>query len=345
MSLSWFLILSCIIVLVFFDFTNGFHDTANMVAAVIASRAMTPTQAILLVAFFTFLGPLLGGTAVANTVGGFVTLDDLPAATALVVLLSGSGGAILVNLITWWRGLPSSSSHALVGGLSGAVLIAAGTDHVVWGWHELFEHGHWSGVSKILAALLFSPLLGFIVGWLLHRITRIVLRRARPAVNKPLRRMQWLGAAWLAFSHGANDAQKTMAVITLVLVVSGVLPDFVVPFWVVLLCATAITLGTASGGWRIIRTVGFGIYRLRPLHAFESQLASAAVISAAAVVGGPVSTTHVVSSTIMGVGAAERARAVRWSKSLEILFTWFITLPVAALLAATIYLILARFIL
>ena len=333
---------SCIVLLVLFDFTNGFHDTANMVASVVACRAMTPTQAILLISVFTFLGPLLGGTAVADTVGGFVTLDDMPPERALGVLLSGAVGAILLNLITWWRGLPSSSSHALIGGLSGAVLVAAGGEHVVWGWQALRDHGQWTGLSKIVATLVVSPLLGFGVALVLHRLMRLLLRRARPGVNQPLRRLQWFGAAWLAFSHGANDAQKTMAVVTLVLVVSGVLPRFEVPFWVILLCATAITLGTASGGWRIIRTVGFGIYRLRPLHAFDSQLASALVISAAAAVGGPVSTTHVVSSTIMGIGAAERPRAVRWGKAAEILFTWFVTLPAAALLAVIFYVLIAR---
>jgi PiT family inorganic phosphate transporter len=343
MELSWLLVGSCIILLVLFDFTNGFHDTANMVASVVACRAMTPAQAILLVSIFTFLGPIFGGTAVANTVGGFVTLDTLPTTTAISVLLSGAMGAILLNLATWWRGLPSSSSHALIGGLSGAVLISTGADHVVWGWHDLIEHGRWTGLIKIIAALVFSPLLGFAVGWVLHRLMRTMLRRAHPGVNRPLRRLQWLGAAWLAFSHGANDAQKTMAVVTLVLVVSGTLPQFEVPFWVILLCASAITLGTASGGWRIVRTVGFGIYRLRTLHAFDSQLASAAVISAAAAVGGPVSTTHVVSSTIMGIGAAERARAVRWGKAVEILFTWFVTLPASALLASITYLVLVRF--
>jgi PiT family inorganic phosphate transporter len=342
MEPSWILIISCIALLLFFDFTNGFHDTANMVASVVACRAMTPTQAILVVSLFTFLGPLLGGTAVANTMGGFVSLGDLQPATAIRVLLSGAMGAVLLNLLTWWRGLPSSSSHALVGGLSGAVLVAAGADHVVWGWSELSEHGHWTGLTMILATLLFSPLLGFAFGWLLQRLMRVVLRRAHPDINQPLRHMQWLGVAWLAFSHGANDAQKSMAVITLVLVLSGTLPQFNVPDWVILLCATAITLGTASGGWRIIRTVGFGIYRLRALHAFDSQLASAAVISAAAAVGGPVSTTHVVSSTIMGIGAAERARAVRWGKAAEILFTWFVTLPFAALLATISFLILTR---
>jgi PiT family inorganic phosphate transporter len=345
MTLMWILIIACIILLVIFDFTNGFHDTANMVASVIACRAMTPNQAIGLVSLFTFLGPVIGGTAVANTVGSFVSLNTLPVATSLIVLLSAALGAILVNLITWWRGLPSSSSHALVGGLSGAVLISAGADHVVWGWHELIEHGHWTGVTKILATLFFSPLLGFLVGLVLHRGMQIVLRHTHPSINQKLRHMQWLGVAWLAFSHGANDAQKTMAVITLVLVVSGILPHFVVPFWVILLCATAITVGTASGGWRIIRTVGFGIYRMRPLHAFDSQLASAAVISAAAAIGGPVSTTHVVSSTIMGIGAAERARAVRWGKAVEILFTWFVTLPAAATLAGLTHLLLMRFVL
>jgi PiT family inorganic phosphate transporter len=344
MELSWLLIASCIALLVLFDFTNGFHDTANMVAAMIACRSMTPPQAILLVSVFTFLGPLLGGTAVANTVGSFVTLDTLPSTTAVSALLSGAMGAILINIITWWRGLPASSSHSLIGGLSGAVLISAGADHVVWGWNELSIHGRWTGLTMILAALIFSPMLGFAFGWMLQRIMRVALRRAHPAVNKPLRRLQWFGAAWLAFSHGANDAQKSMAIVTLTLVVSGVLPKFDVPFWVVLLCATAITFGTASGGWRIIHTVGFGIYRLRALHAFDSQLASAAVISAAAAVGGPVSTTHVVSSTIMGIGAAERARAVRWGKAAEILFTWFVTLPASALLASATYLLLARFI-
>lgn len=345
MELSWILVTSCIALLVLFDFTNGFHDTANMVAAVVACRAMTPTQAITLVSVFTFLGPLLGGTAVANTVGKFVSLDSLPSTLGISVLLAGTMGAILINLFTWWRGLPSSSSHALVGGLCGAVLISAGTKHIVWGWYELVEHGRWTGLTMILATLIFSPLLGFAVGWLLHRFMHVALRRAHPGITRPLRHMQWFGAAWLAFSHGANDAQKTMAVITLVLVVSGALPHFVVPFWVILLCATAITLGTASGGWRIIRTVGFGIYRLRPLHAFDSQLAAAAVISAAAAVGGPVSTTHVVSSTIMGIGAADRPRAVRWGKAAEILFTWFVTLPLAAVLAAVTFIIVSRFIL
>jgi len=337
-------LLVCIGLLALFDFTNGFNDTANMVASVIACQAMTSSQAILVVSLFTFLGPLLGGTAVADTVGGFITLDTLPVGGAVAVLLAGAVGAITVNLLAWWRGLPSSSSHALIGGLCGAVLIAAGADHVVWGWRELIEQGRLTGLTKILAALLASPLLGFSVGFVVHRLMRVLLRRAHPSVNRPLRRLQWFGAAWLAFSHGANDAQKTMGVITLLLVVSGNLPEFAVPFWVILLCSSAMTLGTASGGWRIIRTVGFGIYRLRPLHAFDSQLAAATVISAAATFGGPVSTTHVVSSSIMGIGAAERPWAVRWGKAAEIVFTWIVTLPAASMVGALIYTVLARLI-
>ena len=338
----WLIAVACIALLVLFDFTNGFHDTANMVASVVASRAMTPAQAIMLVTFFTFLGPLLAGTAVADTVGGFVTLNDMPSGTGIGVVLSGAAGAVMLNILTWWRGLPSSSSHALVGGLTGVVLATAGADHVVWGWQVLVEQGHWTGVTKILAALLISPLAGLLVGLLLHRFMRLLLRRARPDINRPLRQLQWLGAAWLAFAHGANDAQKSMGVMTLVLVLGGFIPRFEVPVWVILLCASAITLGTASGGWRIIRTVGFGIYRLRPLNAFESQLSSAAVISAAAFVGGPVSTTHVVNSTIMGVGAAERAKAVRWGKAAEIGFTWLVTMPVAGLLAIGFHFLLTR---
>jgi len=334
--------LICIVLLVVFDYTNGFHDTANMVACVIASHAMTPTQAIIVVSVFTFLGPILGGTAVADTLGGFVALGDLPARDAVLIILCGAAGAVTLNFLTWWRGLPSSSSHALVGGLAGSVILSAGADHVHWGWAQLVSHGGVHGIMLIAAALLFSPLLGLAIGWSLHLLARLALRRASPAANRTLRRLQWIGAAALAFSHGANDAQKTMGIITLVLLLGGSIESFSVPFWVILLCAASITLGTASGGWRIVRTVGFGIYRMRPIHAFNSQLVASSVIFFAAMFGGPVSTTHVVSSAIMGVGAADKPRAVRWSKAAEIAFTWLITLPAAALLAMLYHTVLAR---
>lgn len=336
------MVLICVALLVVFDYTNGFNDTANMVASVVASHAMTPSQAIIVVSVFTFLGPLLGGTAVADTMGGFVQLRDLPPGDAVLAILCAAAGAVTLNVLIWWRGLPSSSSHALVGGLCGSVILSTGADHVQWGWQQLVSDGELHGIMLIAAALFFSPLAGLLIGWSLYRLARLSMRRSTPSANRPLRRLQWLGAAALAFSHGANDAQKSMGIITLVLVLSGSISSFAVPFWVILLCATSITLGTASGGWRIIRTVGFGIYRLRPMHAFNSQLAAASVIFFAAMLGGPVSTAHVVSSSIMGVGAADRPRAVRWGKAAEIAFTWLITLPAAAMLAMLYHTLLAR---
>lgn len=333
------LAVTCIIVLVLFDYTNGFHDASNVIATAIASRAMTPAQAVAVVGLFEFLGPLLGGTAVADTIGSFVDIGELEALPAMAIILCGVLAAVGWNILTWHIGIPSSSSHALVGGLIGAVVMAAGSDHIVWGFHELAE-GHLIGVFKVVIALLISPILGFWVGFLIHRWTGLLLRSARPRINRDLRRSQFLTCAMLAFAHGANDAQKSMGVITLVLLLSGFIPVFSVPFWVVLTCATALTLGIISGGWRIVRTVGFGIYKIRPLHAVNTQLTAGLVIFSAALMGGPVSTTHVVSSSIMGIGASERPRAVRWSKAGDIVTTWIVTIPGAALIAAAGYLLI-----
>jgi PiT family inorganic phosphate transporter len=323
-------------IVLLFDYTNGFHDAANIVATVIASRAMQPAQAVLIIGVFEFLGPLLGGTAVANTIGKFVQLDDLPKVMSLTVLVSGLGGAIVWNLVTWWKGIPSSSSHALVGGLIGAVVLAVGADHVAWGFTEL-AHGHVTGVMKVLLALILSPVIGFWVGFGLHRLFSVAFRAARPRINAPLRWAQYLTAAGLAFSHGANDAQKSMGILTLALLLGGHIITFEVPFWVMLACATAMTLGIMSGGWRIVRTLGFAIYKVRPMHALNSQLTSAGVIFTASLVGAPVSTTHVVATSIMGIGASEHPKAVRWGKAREIVTTWIITIPAAAFVAAVIY--------
>jgi PiT family inorganic phosphate transporter len=328
-----------VIVVVFFDYTNGFHDASNIIATVIASRAMTPIQAVIIVAFFEFIGPLLGGTAVADTIGKFIHIGDLDAMPAMAIILCGIFGAITWNLITWWFGIPSSSSHALVGGLIGSVMVSAGLDHVVWGFRELGS-GHLTGVTKVLLALIISPIVGFWAGFAIHRIMSFLLRAARPAINNHLRQVQFLTAAGLAFSHGANDAQKSMGIITLVLLLGGFIPQFEVPFWVILTCATAITLGIMSGGWRIVRTVGFGIYKVRPLHALNAQLTSASVIFSASMIGAPVSTTHVVSSSIMGIGASERPKAVRWAKAREIVSTWVITIPGAGMVAVGAYLLM-----
>jgi PiT family inorganic phosphate transporter len=330
---------AAVLIVLAFDYTNGFHDAANIVASVIASRAMTPVQAILVVATFEFLGPLLGGTAVANTIGKFVSLDGIEPERALLILVCGLFGAIAWNLLTWWRGIPSSSSHALVGGLAGAVVVSVGAGHVVWGFAEL-AHGHVTGIVKVLAALLLSPLAGFWIGFLLHRLMLGLLRGARPAVNRGLRNAQYLTAAGLAFSHGANDAQKSMGILTLVLLLGGFIDKFEVPFWVMLACAVAMTFGILSGGWRIVRTLGFAIYKVRPVHALDSQLASAAVIFGASALGAPVSTTHVVATSIMGIGAAERPKAVRWIKAREIATTWIVTIPGAAMMAVLVHFLL-----
>jgi PiT family inorganic phosphate transporter len=320
-----------VIVALLFDYTNGFHDAANIVATMIASRAMLPAHAVLLVAVFEFLGPLLGGTAVANTIGNFVDLNGVDPRLALSILLCGLLGAISWNLITWWKGIPSSSSHALVGALAGAVVVSVGIGHVVWGFTEL-GHGRLTGVTKVLLALLLSPLLGFWVAYAAHKVMSRLLAGAHPMINRDLRRAQLFTAAWLAFSHGANDGQKSMGILTLVLLLGGFIPTFAVPFWVMLACSIAISLGILSGGWRIVRTLGFAIYKVRPLHAIDSQITSAAVIFGASMLGAPVSTTHVVATSIMGVGYAERPKAVRWKKAAEIAKTWIITIPCAALM-------------
>ncbi len=332
-----------VIVVVFFDFTNGFHDASNIVATMVASRAMLPVQAVVWVATFEFLGPLLAGTAVADTVGQFVDIRDLPAVPSVAMVGCGVLGAVCWNLVTWRLAIPSSSSHALVGGLVGVVLVAAGPGHVAWGIRQL-AHGELVGVTKILLALLISPLLGFAVGFVIHRMMRFLLRSARPTVDRRLRRTQFVTAAALAFAHGANDAQKSMGVVTMVLLLAGYLPRFEVPMWVILLCATSIAAGILSGGWRIVRTVGFGIYKVRPLHAVDVQLTAGLVVLGAALFGAPVSTTHVVTSSIMGIGASERPRAVRWQKGKEIAGAWIVTLPAAAAAGILIYTVAASLI-
>ncbi|MBI2569387.1 MAG: inorganic phosphate transporter [Candidatus Schekmanbacteria bacterium] len=336
-----FLAIATIGFVLVFNYTNGFHDAANIIGTTIASRAMTPIQSIIIVGMCELLGPLLGGTAVANTIGGVLTIGDLPPSVSIGVILCGIVGAISWNLLTWWFGIPSSSLHALVGGLCGAVIVAAGWDHVVWGLQELRGY-KLVGVMKVLLALVLSPLVGFWVGFAIHRFLSFLLRGARPSVNKPLRGLQFITAAGLAFSHGANDAQKSMGIITLVLLLSGRQSRFEVPTWVMLACASAITLGVLSGGWRIVRTVGFGIYKVRPIHALGAQLTSAAVILSASALGAPVSTTHVVSASIMGIGASERPKAVRWARAKDIASTWVITMPAAAIVAIATYFAVLR---
>jgi PiT family inorganic phosphate transporter len=335
MESSHVLLIVGIILALVFDFTNGFNDAASLVATMVASRAMRPRPALFLAAFFECLGPLVVGTAVASTIGGIVRpgtgADLLP--VVVVALVS----AIAWNAFAARVGMPSSSSHALLGSLIGATLVSTGRlGSVNWGWTE-FDPTRPTGVLGVVIALLISPVCGFAGGYYLQRISMRLLRGARPSVNRRLRRLQVVAAAGLAFSHGANDAQKVMGVITLLLVSSGMIATFAVPLWVKLAAAIALAGGVVSGGRRIMRTIGSGIFRVRPVHGLSSQIASTAVILGNALVGGPVSTTHVVSSTIMGVGASHRRRAVRWGKVHEILITWVLTIPSTMIVSAMLF--------
>ena len=342
-STSLFILVIAVGVALAFEFVNGFHDTANAVATVIYTHSLPPHFAVVWSGCFNFLGVLLSTGAVAF---GIVSL--LP--VELILQVGSNAGfamvfalliaAIVWNLATWYFGIPSSSSHALVGGLAGAVVMAVGPDHVLWGFAELAE-GKVTGVTKVLLALVLSPVLGFVIGYLIHRFFSLLFRAARPALNRRLRLAQYVTTAGLAFAHGANDAQKSMGVLTLVLLLGGLIPRFEVPFWVMLACASALTAGILSGGWRIVRTLGFAVYKVRPLHALDSQLTSAAVIFSASLVGAPVSTSHVVASSIMGIGASEHPRNVRWGKAREIVTTWIVTLPASALVGAVVYLLLS----
>jgi PiT family inorganic phosphate transporter len=339
----YLLVIIAVILVLVFDFTNGFHDASNIIAPVIASRAITPVKAVLIVAFFESLGPLLGGTAVANTIGKFIDISDLQTIKSITVILSGLLGVIVWNLGTWYFGMPSSSSHALMGGLVGAVLVSAGSEHVLWGFHELFTNGKLTGVTKVLLALILSPIFGFGVGYFIQKSLSFFLRNAKHEINKPIKASQYITVAWLAFSHGANDAQKSMGILTLVLVLGGIIPSFHVPIWVMLVCSAGMTTGVLLGGWRIVRTLGYSIYKIRPLHALNSQLTSAIVIFSASLAGAPVSTTHVVASSIMGVGSADNLKRVKWRKAKSIVYTWLFTIPGSAVVAILIYSLLNLF--
>lgn len=323
------IIITVIVLALGFDFLNGIHDSSNVVATMISSRALSPRMALLLTALANFLGPFIFGIAVAETIGHEIVSAD---AISTQVIMAALVSAIIWNLLTWYLGFPSSSSHALIGGILGAVAIGAG-------WQAI----QLPGLEKILIALFASPIIGFVFGFIVLRIGLLLSWNATPRVNSFFRRSQVFTALALALSHGTNDAQKTMGIITLALVTGGYLNAFAVPIWVIVLCAGMIALGTVLGGWKLIRTLGGKFYKIRPVHGFASQLASAVVILGASIVGGPVSTTQVVSSTIMGVGAAERLNKVRWGVAKEIAMAWLLTIPATALLAAGMYWVIIQF--
>ncbi|MES0340226.1 MAG: inorganic phosphate transporter [Anaerolineales bacterium] len=310
---------------VVFDFINGFHDSSNIVATVIFSRALPPRVALILAAISHFIAPFLFGVAVATTIGE--ALLDVSALT-MNVIMAAIVSAIIWNLITWYFGIPSSSSHALLGGLLGAALMHSRSLAIVSA----------SGLFKIAVALFLSPIAGLIVGYIVMKITLFLVRGATPKVSHLFRRFQIVTLIGLSLSHGTNDAQKTMGLIAMGLLLSGQISTFYVPMWVVTVSAAAIGLGTLFGGWRLIRTLGGKIFRIRPIHGFTSQIAGSIVILSAALLGGPVSTTQVMSSSILGVGAAERINKVRWSVLGDMAVTWLFTMPVNAALAALLYL-------
>ncbi len=316
-----------------YEFTNGFHDAADMIATAIASRSMRPGIAIFIVTIFTFLGPFLGGLAVADTIGEFVKIQGVPVTLAMSVVLAAIMSAISYNLITWKFGLPSSSSNSLTSGLIGAALLVLGSSQVNWGFEALLK-GEVQGFMKVITGMIFSPLAGWMVGFLMMKFSLKLLRRLTIKSERLFVITQYFTVSWLAFSHGTNDAQKGMGIIGMLLLAKGVYPVFTIPDWVILACASAITLGTMFGGWSIIKTVGFGIYKVRIYHSVATQIGAAAVILASSFIGAPTSTTQVVTTTLIGVGAAEHPKHVKWHTAINIASGWLLNIPSSILMGA-----------
>jgi PiT family inorganic phosphate transporter len=318
------LLVAIVCIALVFDFTNGFHDTANAIATSVSTRAITPRLAVLGAAFFNFIGAFVS-TRVAKTVGSGIVNPD---SVTLQVVLAALIGAIAWNLITWYFGIPSSSSHALIGGLIGAMLVYAGPSEVLWG-----DIGR-----KVLVPMIAAPLIGFAMARILMTILLWIVQRRPPAkVNRVFRVLQLFSASFMAFSHGSNDAQKTMGIIALALYSTGVISTFTIPTWVVFAAATAMALGTYSGGWRIIHTLGSRVIKLDPIHGFAAETSAATVIQVTAHFGFPISTTQAITAAIMGAGSTQRMSAVRWGVAGDIGTAWILTIPAAGLIAAGAY--------
>ncbi len=340
-----FLVLSIILLGLVFEYVNGFHDTANAIATVVATRVLSPRQAILLAAVCNLIGALTG-TAVAETIGrGLVNTNSI----SLTTLLTALGAAVVWNLATWWLGLPSSSSHALIGGLCGAAVASAGGKFDVIRWSVINAAGKHEGLwPKVVLPMFVAPMAGVLVGFTVMGLLLLILRNWRPSrVSNVFGRLQLLSASLMGISHGSNDAQKTMGIITLALFTgtgAGLFknlpgwlqflqtPHFVVSTWVKIVCSLTMAAGTAAGGWRIIRTVGHRVVKLQPVHGFAAETTAAAVIQVASHWGIPLSTTHVISASIMGVGATRRLNAVKWGVVERKLWAWVFTIPATGLL-------------
>lgn len=323
------LIILVIVLALAFDFINGFHDTANAIATCVSTRAIRPGLAIIGTAVLNFIGAMIS-TGVAKTIGGDIVTS--PAMINELVIIAGLTGAIVWNLITWWFGMPSSSSHALIGGMIGAVAFSVGAAAL----------NDW-GIIKIFLSLILSPISAIIIGYIIMKLLFVICHSFKPAkVNMPANRLQILSAALMAFSHGSNDAQKSMGIITLALVSGGFIQTMEVPTLVKILCALAMALGTSVGGWKIIRTVGGKIFKMHPIHGFAADLNSAVVIFSATLLHLPVSTTHVVSGSIMGVGSAQRVKAVHWSVARQMVTAWVMTIPCTAVIGAASYFVISH---
>jgi PiT family inorganic phosphate transporter len=324
MDLGLLFIIFIILVALVFDFTNGMHDAANSIATVVSTRVLSPRQAVIWAAFFNFVAFLIFGTAVATTIGkGMIDVNTVTP----TVILAGVCGAIFWNLTTWYLGLPTSSSHALIGGYAGAAIANSGFGVIIA-----------SGWYKTLLFIVLAPAIGLVLGFLLKVATTWIIRRQTPAaVDKWSRVLQLFSAALYSLGHGGNDAQKTMGIITGLLFAGGLISEFKIPLWVVLSAHAAIAMGTLTGGWRIVKTMGQKITKLRPIDGFCAETASAFSIFLATHMGIPVSTTHVITGAISGVGSANRLSAVRWGVTLTIVWAWLFTIPGAAILAALTY--------
>ncbi len=307
-----------------FDFLNGFHDAANSVATVVSTRTLSPHLAVAWAAAFNFIAAFGFGVKVATTLGKGVVS---PGAIDRWVVLGGLLGAIAWNLLTWWLGLPVSSSHALIGGLAGAAVVKGGLSVLLP-----------AGLGKILLFIVLSPLLGLALGFLTMALLLLIHRHSHPsAVDRRFRKLQLVSAAFYSLGHGTNDAQKTMGIIAILLYSSGYMATFHVPMWIILACHAAIALGTFAGGWRIVKTMGMRITKLRPIGGFSAETAGAITLLGTALWGIPVSTTHTITGAIMGVGATHRLSAVRWGVARQIVWAWILTIPISALVAAVCY--------
>lgn len=325
------MLIAVVIIALAFDFINGFHDTANAIATSVSTRVLTPRMAIIMAAGLNFLGAMIS-TNVAKTISSGLVNGGLEEYVIIAALLA----AIIWDLITWYLGIPCSSSHALIGGLVGAsIVFAASLDKIMW-----------NGVlNKVIIPLITSPLVGFLFGYLIMKLLFRVLRRAsKRSVNRVFSKLQIVSAAFMAFTHGMNDAQKSMGIITLALVSAGVLGHgAAVPTWVKLACAVSMAVGTSVGGWKIIKTMGVNMIKLEPIGGFAAETGAAIVIESMSLLGAPVSTTHVISASIMGVGASKRLSAVRWFLARNIVVAWIVTIPATMALGAIITLIMKLF--